>query len=134
MKKLALAAVASALVLTGCNSMPIKDTKKMVIEGERVEVKIENINSFQVEISPRKAVCQLTDTAGNLVDSECLQYRRTFEKNFNIVPGNIEGFEYEAGYRYVLDIKQTALLNEQTRKVVPVWSLNKVVSKTSEKL
>lgn len=132
MKKLTLAALVSSLVLAGCASTPVNDTKVMVVEGEAVNVQVQNIRSFEVEIAPRKAVCQLTDVAGNLVDSECLQYRRTFDRNFNILPGNIEGFEFEQGHRYVLDVKQTALLNEATKQVVPVWTLNKIISKTAE--
>ncbi|MDO4426692.1 MAG: DUF4377 domain-containing protein [Moraxella sp.] len=132
MKKFALMALAGSLVLAGCSSMPLDDKRTMVIEGEKVEVQIQNIRSFEVEIAPRKAVCQITDTLGNKVDSECLQYRRTFERNFNTLSGDIKGFEYEAGHRYVLDVKQTALLNEATGKVVPEWSLNKIISKTAE--
>ena len=106
----------------------------MVVEGETVKVKVQNIKSFQVEIAPRKAVCQIKDTAGNVLDAECLQYRRTFDRNFNTLSGNIEGFAYEPGYRYVLDVQQTALLNEVTGVVVPVWTLNEIVSKTAETL
>lgn len=133
MKKIMLASLFSILTLTACNSS-IKDHRPMVVEGERVNVQVQNIRSFEVEIAPRKAICQVTNSAGIKVDAECLQYRRTFDKNFNAVSGEIQGFNYEPGYRYVLDLQQTALLNEATRELVPVWTLNKVISKTSEKI
>lgn len=134
MKKLALAVFAGAVALTGCTTGPLHNERTMVVEGEKVTVEVQNIRSFEIEIAPRKAVCSVVTTAGNKVDAECLQYRRTFDKNFNTLSADIEGFDYEAGYRYVLDVKQTALLNEATKEVVPHWTLNKIVSKTSEKV
>lgn len=132
MKKFVLMALAGSLVLAGCASTPLDDKRTMVVEGKKMEVQVQNIRSFEVEIAPRKAVCQIADITGKPVESECLQYRRTYERNFNTLAGGIEGFEYETGHRYVLDVKQTALLNEVTGEVVPVWSLNKIVSKTVE--
>ncbi len=134
MKKLILAALTGALTLTACSTTNVDNERVMVVEGEKVKVQVQNIRSFEVEIAPRKAVCQVTNTAGLKVDAECLQYRRTFDRNFNTLSGEIVGFEYEPGYRYVLDLEQTALLNEVTKEVVPVWKLNKIISKTSEKV
>lgn len=130
--KVVLAGLALALALTGCASKNVDNTKVMTLEGETVAVKLKNISSFQVEIAPRKAVCQIKDSAGNPFDSECLQYRRTTDRNFNNLGGDIKGFEYQDGYRYVLDVKQEASLDKETNQMVPVWSLNKVVSKTAE--
>lgn len=121
-----------ALALTGCASKAIDNTKVMTLEGETVVVPVKHISSFEVEIAPRKALCQIKDSTGNPFDTECLQYRRTTDRNFNNLSGDIKGFEYQDGYRYVLDVKQEALLNKETNQVVPVWSLNKVVSKTAE--
>ena len=99
-----------------------------------MDVKVVNINSFKAEIAPRKAVCKIKDTDGNAVDAECLQYRQPHQSNYNVLSGEIKGFEYEPGYRYMLDLKQEAMINEETKVVTPVWTLNKVISKTSEKL
>lgn len=134
MSKLAYIALASIIALTGCNTTQIANERTMIVEGEKVNVRIQNINSFEVEIAPRKAICPITTSTGDTIDGECLQYRRTFEKNFNTLSGDIEGFEYEAGYRYVLNLKQTAMVNKDTNEVVPVWSLNRIISKTSEKI
>ena len=63
---------------------------------------------------------ELTNNLGETVQAECLQYRRTFDRNFNVLSGgDIEGFQYEPGFRYVLDLKQERLLNETTGQVVP---------------
>lgn len=130
MKKIAVALTVVAVALTGCASKDLNDTRVMTIEGQTKEVKIINIPSFQVEIAPRKAVCELTSTEGTKVTSECLQYRRTIDRNFNVLSGDIEGFEYEEGFRYVLDVKQTSVTDGNTVK--PVWTLNKLISKTPE--
>ena len=79
-------------------------------------------------------MCELTNNLGETVQAECLQYRRTFDRNFNVLSGDIEGFQYEPGFRYVLDLKQERLLNETTGQVVPKWTLNKIISKTPEML
>lgn len=130
--KAMLSAAVMALALTGCASKTVDNTKVMTLEGETVAVKVKDISSFQVEIAPRKAVCQIKDSKGNSFDGECLQYRRTTDRNFNNLGGDITGFEYQDGYRYVLDVKQEALLDKDTNQMVPVWSLNKVISKTAE--
>lgn len=130
MKKL-FAGVAASVALVGCASNQLDDKQVVMVEGQAQEVQVQALRSFQVEIAPRKAVCELTNT-GEKVQAECLQYRRTFDRNFNTLSGDIEGFEYEPGFRYVLDLKQDRLLNEATGQVVPKWSLNKVISKTAE--
>ena len=132
MKKLALAALATTLVLSGCSTMGLDRERTMVVEGQPMNVKVVNIKSFKVEVAPRKAVCDLTDTAGNKVQGECLQYRQTYQKNFNTLNGNIQGFTYEPNYRYILDVRQEAVADEAAGVVKPVWFLNEVVSKTAE--
>ena len=130
MKKFAIALTAAAIALTGCASNNLNDTRVMTLEGQTKEVKIIDIPSFQVEIAPRKAVCELTSTTDTKVAGECLQYSRTIDRNFNVLSGDIEGFEYEEGFRYVLDVKQTSVTEGDNVK--PVWTLNKLISKTPE--
>lgn len=132
MKKLLATTVLASVALAGCASKPLNDTQAVMVEGKLQEVQVQDLRSFQVEIAPRKAVCELTNTAGETVQAECLQYRRTFDRNYNVLSGEIAGFEYETGYRYVLDLKQERFLDQRTGKVVPAWSLNKVISKTAE--
>lgn len=131
MKKLIALSSLVALALTGCASN-LDDTRLKTVEGETKLVKVVDIPSFDIEIAPRKASCELTDTVGNKIASECLQYRRTYERNYNVLSGNIEGFTFEEGNRYVLNISQTAVANEAEGKVVPVWKLNKVISVNPE--
>ena len=132
MKKIIALSSIIALTLTGCASTQLDNTRVKTVEGEVKAVKVVNIPSFDIEIAPRKATCQLTDTAGNAVASECLQYRRTHERNYNVLSGNIEGFTFEEGNRYVLNISQTAVNDEAAGEVVPVWKLNNIVSVTPE--
>ncbi|MBO6225826.1 MAG: DUF4377 domain-containing protein [Psychrobacter sp.] len=132
MKKLAIAALMTTFVLSGCSTMGMNDERTMVVEGEPVNVKVVNIPSFEVEIAPHKAVCDLTATDGTMVESQCLQYRQTYQKNYTPLNGDIQGFTYEPNYRYILDVRQEAVMNEATKVVKPVWILNEVISKTAE--
>ena len=132
MKKLAIAAFAATFALAGCSSMGLDDQRTMVVEGQKVNVKVVNIPSFKVEIAPRKALCERVDTSGNTVETQCLQYRQSYQKNYNTLNGNIQGFTYEPNYRYVLDVRQEAVTAEGSDMVQPIWILNEVVSKTAE--
>ncbi|WP_201526090.1 MULTISPECIES: DUF4377 domain-containing protein [Psychrobacter] len=132
MKKLAMAALATTFALAGCSTMNLADERAMVVEGQTVNVKVVNIPSFKVEIAPRKAVCTVMNTAGARVESECLQYRQTYQKNFNTLNGNIQGFTYEPNYRYILDVRQEAIADTASGVVKPAWSLNEIISKTAE--
>ena len=134
MKKLFAGVALASVALAGCASKQLDDKRLMIVEGEVKQVQVQDLRSFQVEIAPRKAVCELTNSLGETVQAECLQYRRTFDRNFNVLSGDIEGFQYEPGFRYVLDLKQERLLNETTGQVVPKWTLNKIISKTPEML
>ena len=132
MKKLALAALMTTFALSGCSTMGMDNERTMVVEGEPMNVKVINIPSFEVEIAPRKAVCDLTTANGTKVESECLQYRQTYQKNYTTLNGNIQGFTYEPNYRYILDVRQEAVTDEASNVVKPIWILNEVVSKTAE--
>ena len=132
MKKLLLAAAATTFTLAGCSTMGLDNERTMVVEGEAMDVKVVSIPKFEVEIAPRKAVCNLTTANGIKVESTCLQYRQTYQKNFTTLSGDIQGFTYEPNYRYVLNVRQEAVADENSGVVKPVWLLNEVVSKTAE--
>ena len=132
MKKLALAALMTTFAISGCSTMSMDNERTMVVEGQPMNVKVVNIPSFEVEIAPRKAVCESAMTDGTMVESQCLQYRQTYQKNFTTLNGDIQGFTYEPNYRYVLDVRQQAVTTEGSNMVQPVWILNEVVSKTAE--
>ncbi|OXL26510.1 MULTISPECIES: DUF4377 domain-containing protein [unclassified Psychrobacter] len=132
MKKLAIAALMTTFVLSGCSTMGMNNERTMVVEGEAMDVKVVSIPSFKIEIAPLKAVCELQASNGTMVESECLQYRQTYQKNYTPLNGNIQGFTYEPNYRYVLDVRQEVVMNELTNVAKPVWILNEVVSKKAE--
>ena len=132
MKKLAIAAFAATFALAGCSTMGLDDERTMVVEGQAVNVKVVNIPSFEVEIAPRKALCERMDTSGNKIETQCLQYRQSYQKNYNTLNGSIQGFTYEPNYRYMLDVRQEAIADTKTGVVKPVWILNDVISKTAE--
>ncbi|WP_201584250.1 DUF4377 domain-containing protein [Psychrobacter jeotgali] len=132
MKKLAIAALMGTVALAGCSTAALDDQRTMVVDGERMNVKVVNIPSFDVEIAPRKALCDRVNTRGEVVEAQCLQYRETFRKNYNTLNGDIQGFTYEPNYRYVLNLRQEAVADTQSGVVEPVWILNEVISKTAE--
>lgn len=132
MKTLAIAALTASLALAGCASTQLDDQRTLVVEGQAMDVKVVNIPSMKVEIAPSKAVCDMTTATGQVIKSECLQFRQTHQKNFTSFNGDIQGFTYEPNYRYVLDVRQEAVANEAAGVVKPVWILNEVISKTAE--
>ncbi|WP_350557905.1 DUF4377 domain-containing protein [Psychrobacter sp. CAL346-MNA-CIBAN-0220] len=132
MKKLALAALMSTFALAGCSTTDLVNERDMVVDGQAQSVKVVNISSFKVEIAPRKALCEFMDANGSKIESECLQYRQTYQKNYNTLNGNIQGFTYEPNYRYMLDVRQEAVADTEAGVVKPVWYLNEVISKTAE--
>ncbi|WP_201539202.1 DUF4377 domain-containing protein [Psychrobacter sp. 1044] len=132
MKKLVLAAVMTAFALSGCSTMGMDNERTMVVDGQPMNVKVVNIPSFKIEVAPLKAVCELSTAEGTKVEAECLQYRQTYQKNYTPLNGNIQGFTYEPNYRYVLDVRQEVMMDENTNMAKPVWILNEVVSKTAE--
>ena len=132
MKTLAIAALATTFALAGCSTMKLDDNRTMVVEGQTQDVKVVNISSFEVELAPRKAVCDVMASNGTMIKSECIQYRQTYQKNFTTLNADIQGFTYEPGYRYVLDLRQEAVADTASGMVKPVWYLNEVVSKTAE--
>ncbi|WP_230657724.1 DUF4377 domain-containing protein [Psychrobacter sp. I-STPA10] len=134
MKKLAIAAILTSMTLAGCSSMGLNDQRVLMVDGEPQIVKVVNIPSFQVEIAPRKAVCQVPTTDGGVTESECLQYRQPFQKNFNTLHSDIQGFTYQPGHRYLLDVRQETVTDKLKGVVKPVWVLNEVVTDTAEVL
>ncbi|HCT72912.1 MULTISPECIES: DUF4377 domain-containing protein [Psychrobacter] len=132
MKKLVLAAVMTAFALSGCSTMGMDNERTMVVDGKPMNVKVVNIPSFKIEVAPLKAVCELSTADGTKVESECLQYRQTYQKNYTPLNGNIQGFTYEPNYRYVLDVRQEVVVDKVSNMAKPVWILNEVVSKVAE--
>ncbi len=132
MKKLAIAALMTTFALAGCSTMNLDDKRTMVVEGQVMDVKVVNIPSLKVELAPRKAVCDVQTATGEMIKAECLQFRQTFQRNYTTFNGDIQGFTYEPGYRYVLDVRQEAVADEAAGVVKPVWYLNEVISKTAE--
>ncbi len=132
MKKLAIAALVSTLALAGCSTTDLVNERNLIVEGEAKTVKVVNIPSLKIELSPNKAVCEVMDSSGQMITAECLQFRQTFQKNYNTFNGDIQGFTYEPGYRYVLDVRQEAVANTAAGVVEPVWYLNEVISKKAE--
>ncbi|MGO2364994.1 MAG: DUF4377 domain-containing protein, partial [Psychrobacter sp.] len=106
--------------------------RTMVVDGQPMNVKVVNIPSFKIEVAPLKAVCELSTADGTKVESECLQYRQTYQKNYTPLNGNIQGFTYEPNYRYVLDVRQEVVVDKVSNMAKPVWILNEVVSKVAE--
>lgn len=132
MKKLALAALMTTFALSGCSTMSMDNARTMVVEGQPMDVKVVNIPSFKVEVAPRKAVCDLTASDGTKIESQCIQYRQAGQRNYTSLSGNIQGFTYEPNFRYMLDVRQEAVMAEGSNVVQPVWLLNEVISKTPE--
>lgn len=128
LKKLALATIAaSAMALTACQTNHDVGNKAPIVkDGEVKAVKVKPISSFLIEISPRKALCDSIN-GGQI---ECLQYRNRYENNFNPLKTNIEGFNFEPGYAYILDVRQDVMQNPTSGQLETKWVLNQIISKS----
>lgn len=128
LKKWLLATVASgAFALTACQTSHNMQNKAPIVKnGEVKSVKVKPISSFLIEVSPRKALCDSIN-GGQI---ECLQYRNRYENNFNPLKTNIEGFNFEPGYSYILDVKQDVMQNPESGQLETKWILNQVISKS----
>jgi hypothetical protein len=126
MKTLILPLIAATtLVMTGCNSM--KSEAMVAQDGVVKTVTVKPIKSFMVEISPRAAVCN-----NPAMNNMCLQYRNQHARNFEPLKTIIEGFNFETGNRYILDVRQDVV--EKDGMMQSKWVLNEVVKKTLEPL
>ena len=129
---LMMVAVATALGLAACqstapNTSSLQKTSMATPDGRVVAVNIQPISSFMVEVSPRQALCG----SANSAQADCLQYRTNYQNNFNPLRKPIEGFNYQPGYAYLLDVKQVVVKNEVAGKLETNWVLNRVISRTS---
>lgn len=130
---ISMVAVAT-LGLAACQSAPQNAASAQqatpVLAGNTanaIAVNIQPISSFMVEVSPRHAVC---NNAGS-GQSGCLQYRTSYQTSFNPLSKPIEGFKYQAGYAYLLDVKQEVVKNSAGGKPESNWVLNRIISRTS---
>lgn len=131
MKKVILSALAvSTLALAACQSNPqgqaVQETAVIPTNGTVQEVKVKAIESFKIELSPRKALCDSVN-GGQI---ECLQYKVRNQKTFNPLKTPIEGFTFEEGNAYILDVRQEVVQNAEAGKLETKWVLNKIISKT----
>lgn len=129
MNKLALVLLAvTGFTLSACQTnQDMANTKAPVVkDGEVKAVKVKPISSFLIEISPRKALCDSIN-GGQI---ECLQYRNRYENNFNPLKTDIQGFEFEPGYSYILDVRQEVIQAADSGQYQTKWVLNQVISKS----
>ncbi|WP_019672994.1 DUF4377 domain-containing protein [Psychrobacter lutiphocae] len=137
MKCLLSSMVLASAALTACTTAAlglndgntIKAGSKQAVQA----VQVINIPSFKIEVSAFKVSCDIAGTDGAMVRTECIQFRQPFQKHFNTLTTDIQGFDYEPGYRYLLDVRQEAVTNPQTGESKPVWVLNEIINKTSVK-
>lgn len=128
LKKLVLATLAAGTVgLTACQTnQDMANRAPIVKNGEVKTVKVKPISSFLIEISPRKALCDSIN-GGQI---ECLQYRNRYESNFNPLKTSIEGFNFEPGNAYILDVRQEVMQNPASGQLETRWVLNQIISKS----
>lgn len=102
-----LLAGAATLIAVGCSSA--------AGPAERV---------IRLEVAEQRAPCMAVGP------SECLQVREGTEAPWQLFHGEIEGFSYEPGYRYVLEVAQRSVANPPADGSSLAYRLVLVVSKT----
>ena len=113
---------------TAPNTASVQKSSLTTADGRVVAVNIQPISSFVVEVSPQQPVCNSVVNGGQV---GCLQYRTSYQNHFNPLSKPIEGFNYQPGYAYLLDVKQVVVKNEVAGKLETNWVLNRVISRTS---
>ena len=79
---------------------------------------------IRLEVAEQRAPCMAVGP------SECLQVREGTEAAWQLFYGEIEGFSYEPGYRYVLEVAQRSVANPPADGSSLAYRLVHVVSKT----
>ncbi|XID75210.1 DUF4377 domain-containing protein [Alkanindiges sp. WGS2144] len=126
-KRLLMIVGAATFALAACQTNQDMTTKAPVVkDGEVKAVKVKPISSFLIEVSPRKALCDSIN-GGQI---ECLQYRNRYENNFNPLKTDIEGFTFEPGYSYILDVRQEVMQDADSGQLQTKWILNQIISKS----
>lgn len=83
----------------------------------------QQVKQFKIEVAPT-----LVDCVG-VARMQCLQYRKVGETQWSNHYFGIEGFEYQPDYRYVLEIKQTPVIDPPADASSLRWELLRVVEK-----
>lgn len=97
--------VASLLFITAC-----KSTKEVSSSAETVVANAEVVEKWIV--APEKIACDDTNT--NL----CYQVKKAGETNYSNYDVVIEGFTFEPGYKYLLEVKVITSKKADTRYVL----------------
>ena len=78
---------------------------------------------FQIEVAP-----VLVDCVG-IAPMKCLHYRKVGDIEWLNHYSGIDGFEYQPDYRYVLEVKQTPVINPPADASSLRWELVRIVEK-----
>lgn len=111
--------LSSCLVLVGCKEGQKAPQNEFDVTKDVVR---------RIEIAPETKPCQ------GIAVMPCLQVRTLDKKEWTLFYSPIEGFHYQEGYRYVVDVKATL-----KPKPVPAdastieWTLIRIVSQQKEK-
>ncbi|MFZ3193107.1 MAG: DUF4377 domain-containing protein [Moraxellaceae bacterium] len=82
-----------------------------------------NVQQFQIEVAP-----VLVDCVG-VAPMKCLHYRKVGDIEWLNHYSGIDGFEYQPDYRYVLEVKQTPVINPPADASSLRWELVRIVEK-----
>ncbi|MEC7121037.1 MAG: DUF4377 domain-containing protein [Pseudomonadota bacterium] len=111
----------ASLWMVGCQTTTLSaesDTGQTAPQQQQ-----QDVQQFQIEVAP-----VLEDCVG-VAPMKCMQYRKKGDRTWLNHYGEIEGFEYQPDYRYVLEIKQTSVLNPPADASSLRWELVRIVEK-----
>ncbi|MHC5202410.1 DUF4377 domain-containing protein [Myroides sp. LJL119] len=105
--------IVSMLVLISCNSNKEKQESALVLTAEEVLV---NQQEDQPQAQELEDIFTLF-VASELVDCvgvspmKCMQVRQSLDEPWELMYSSIEGFDYEPGYEYQLEVRSENIAN-----------------------
>ena len=114
----------ASLWMVGCQ-ISTQETSSLTpqLQTSNHQTNMQQTQQFQIEVAPT-----LVDCVG-VAPMQCMQYRKVGETEWSNHYFGIEGFEYQPDYLYVLEIKQTPVLNPPADASSLRWELVQVVEK-----
>ncbi|PIE50557.1 MAG: hypothetical protein CSA38_02875 [Flavobacteriales bacterium] len=131
MKK-TISVLTSLFLLSACNTTKkeINNTKTVTIENKTEKesnTAEESVFQYGMFVASEKVDCQ------GVAPQKCFMVRASWETTWTVLYGEIEGFDYQPGYEYHLEVKRTTLNNPPADGSAYHYELVRIINKEKKK-
>lgn len=112
----------ASLWMVGCQP-PTTATSSTALQTQITTQQMQQVQQFKIEVAPTLVACV------GVAPMQCMQYRKVGDTAWSNHYFGIDGFEYQPDYRYVLEIKQTPVIDPPADASSLRWELVRVVEK-----